>query len=491
MAKLYVFGIGGTGARVLKSLTMLLAAGVKIDTDEIVPIVIDPDHAAADLTRTIKLMQDYNKIYNRIDHNNYNQNIFFGTKINMDIIPGVRMPLQNTENTDFQTYIGLPLMTDEHGRHNANYALTKMLFSDKNLNATMEVGFKGNPNIGSVVLNQFVASDEFTNFAASVGQNDRIFIISSIFGGTGASGFPLLLKNLRAIGETLPGYDNVRNAVIGAISVLPYFNVTPDNNPDGASRSEIDSATFISKTKAALSYYERNITEANALYYIADNISKQYPNSEGGTSQQNDAHFIELAAALAIIDFVSVSDLSTSNGKPDNAIYKEFGIKTEAREIAFADLDGITNLNIKKPLTAFTLFCKYLSEQVRDSYKTQPWAKDHKFDENFLGRSFFRAELGDFRNAYMQWLSEMAGNVRSFKPFDLREKKEDVFSLITGETPTSIKSLKYMLKSNYSLFDAFLNQKQGKLKTDGSQEQFFIELFYNAIDALIQSKFRM
>ena len=28
MAKLYIFGIGGTGSRVLRSLTMLLAAGV-------------------------------------------------------------------------------------------------------------------------------------------------------------------------------------------------------------------------------------------------------------------------------------------------------------------------------------------------------------------------------------------------------------------------------------------------------------------------------
>ncbi len=40
MSKLYIFGIGGTGARVLKSLTMLLAAGVKLaDTDAVVPVL--------------------------------------------------------------------------------------------------------------------------------------------------------------------------------------------------------------------------------------------------------------------------------------------------------------------------------------------------------------------------------------------------------------------------------------------------------------------
>jgi len=436
-------------------------------------------------------MQDYNKIYNRIDHNNYNQNAFFGTKINLDIIPSVRMPLLNTENTDFQTYIGLPLMTDENGKPNANYALAKMLFSEKNLDATMKVGFKGNPNIGSVVLNQFAISDEFKNFAASVGQDDRIFIISSIFGGTGASGFPLLLKNLRAIGDTQSGCENVKNATIGAISVLPYFDVAPDNNPDEERRSEIDSATFISKTKAALSYYERNMTEANALYYIADNISKQYANSEGGTAQQNDAHFVELVAALAVIDFAGLTGLSTQNGQPQNIVYKEFGMKKGAREIAFGDLDAKTNATIKKPLTAFTLFCKYLQEQIWDSYKNQPWAKDHKFDENFLKSAFFQSELSDIKIAYLQWLTEMSKNVRAFRPYDLRKKKNDVFSLITGETPAKVRDLSMLTKSNYDLFDAFLNAKQGKIKRDSTPEQIFVELFYKTIDELVKSKFRL
>ena len=53
MSKLYVFGIGGTGSRVIKSLTMLLASGVRMKSDAIVPIIIDPDVAAADLTRTL------------------------------------------------------------------------------------------------------------------------------------------------------------------------------------------------------------------------------------------------------------------------------------------------------------------------------------------------------------------------------------------------------------------------------------------------------
>ena len=50
MSKIYIFAIGGTGSRVLKSLTMLLAAGVKTNASEIVPIIIDPDAACGDKT---------------------------------------------------------------------------------------------------------------------------------------------------------------------------------------------------------------------------------------------------------------------------------------------------------------------------------------------------------------------------------------------------------------------------------------------------------
>jgi hypothetical protein len=485
MAKLYVFGIGGTGSRVLKSLTMLMAAGIKIQDNagqscEIVPIVIDPDHAAADLTRTIKLMQDYKKVYNRLDHNNSMVSSFFATKMNMEIIPSVRMPLNNTLDVDFKEYIGLSLMKDDRGNSDANYALASMLFSQKNLDAKMEVGFKGNPNIGSVVLNQFAQSNEFKNFVSSFGQNDRIFIISSIFGGTGASGFPLLLKKLRAVSAEMSGNNNVKNAVIGAVTVLPYFDVKPSE------KSEIDSSTFVSKTKAALSYYDRNMTEANALYYIGDRVAKQYENSEGGMTQRNEAHFVELAAALAIADFASQSDLSTVNGMPANTVYKEFGIREVADQIIFGTLDGKTNSKIKKPLTAFTLFCKYLNEQIWNS-KTQPWAKDRGFDDSFLSGEFFQTELSDIKTAYLEWLSEMSANYRAFAPYDLRIKKDDVYSMIKGEKPAKVASL----KANYALFDDRLNSKQDKVRRDASKEHIFIELFYLAIDEVVKSKFRM
>ena len=61
MSKLYVFAIGGTGSRVLKALTMLMASGVNVPVEKIVPIIIDADEAGGNKTDTVKIMYIYRK----------------------------------------------------------------------------------------------------------------------------------------------------------------------------------------------------------------------------------------------------------------------------------------------------------------------------------------------------------------------------------------------------------------------------------------------
>lgn len=505
MSKLYVFGIGGTGSRVLKSLTMLMASGVKVQDNagncyDIVPIVIDPDHAAADFTRMVKLMQDYKKVRNMLNFSTANTNVFFCNNLNLTVLSGqaqteqLTMNLGNTQNTDFKTYIGLNAMKDANGKEDANFALTSMLFSERNLNSMMDVGFKGNPNIGSIVLNQFIDSPEFINFAASFGQGDRIFIVSSIFGGTGASGFPLLLKNLRAIPNTVNGNGLIKTAPVGAISVFPYFDIAPDSNPDDNQRSQIDSSTFISKTKAALSYYDKNINETNILYYIGDNIAKQYKNSEGGSTQQNDAHFIELAAALAIVDFAAIPSnqmvtniVGNNNGTPERTDYREFGIVNDTSTILFSDLELATRTLIRRQMTQFVLFCKYMNDQIGDSKmggsQQQPWAKDNGIDNNFLSSTFYQSDLKGIKTAYLGWLKEMGANNRAFTPFDLSLGKSELFDIIIGENSRR----KFFSSKNYALFDSILN----KQKVAGDKEQKFVELFYRATEQLVKEKFNM
>ena len=142
--KLYIFGIGGTGSRVIKSLVMLASSGVNIDADAIVPIIIDPDFANRE----------------KLSFNTVINNTFFGINIE-NVVNDHRLTLKDTKNKKFREFIEFDTLSKE------NQALASILFSETNLESDMEVGFKGNPNIGSIVLNQFTDSQDFLNFAAA------------------------------------------------------------------------------------------------------------------------------------------------------------------------------------------------------------------------------------------------------------------------------------------------------------------------------------
>ncbi len=485
--KIFLFGIGGTGSRVIKSLTMMAAAGVDIQASAIVPIVIDPDFANADLTRTIEQIKTYSAVRKSLDFTASSKNQFFKTDI-QDVVNGYRFRLKDTKNKKFKEFIQYDTLGKE------NKAFASMLFSENNLEADMEVGFKGNPNIGSVVLNQFTDSEDFIAFASAFKPGDRVFIISSIFGGTGASGFPLILKNIRSILSSLPNCDAIQNAPVGAITVLPYFAVKPEDN------SAINSSTFVGKTKAALHYYENNVTgnnsSVNVLYYIGDECNKQYENIEGGNLQKNNAHIIEFAAALSIVDFASIGDsdssmvcLKDSNGRiyAPSPRFKEFGMDNDASRVVFTDLTRKTRDIVCVPMTQFVLFSKYVKKHIKKALSL-PWAKDNDFNESFL-KSSFASDLDKMSTAYLEWLKEMDDNDRGFKPFNLDISDSQLFGIVENIKPSKVKGLKGFLKSGYDLFDAFLDADHTSLPKS-TKEQKFMELFYIVTNKLVSGKYK-
>lgn len=475
MSKLYVFGIGGTGSRVLKALTMLLASGVDCAADTIVPIIIDPDDSAADKTRAVTAMDRYMKIRKKLDFSTADQNKFFKTEIcPVDGMENFGFPLKNTRDCYFKDFIKIDEL------NTANRALVSLLFSEKNLDSDMKVGFKGNPNIGSVVLNQFATSQEYRDFANGFQQGDRIFIISSIFGGTGASGFPLLLKTIRSDRDS-QSWNLISNAKVGAVTVLPYFNVSQDDN------SGVDSSTFASKTKSALAYYEHNISAnggINALYYIGDNVPASYENHDGGSEQRNNAHIIELCSALAILKFAATSD----NDLSGETLHYEYGLdtdKADIEQIIFGDLGRETKGLIQKPMTQLLLMYKYLLNECLKEYKHQPWAIDNSLDSSFFTSDFYN-DLLDLLDNYREWLMEMADNNRAFKPFNV-ERVKPLFDMIVGQSPAKMPTM----SSNYALCDSILNSPWSKWNKAAAREQKFIELFYRATKKLVERKYNM
>lgn len=473
MSKLFIFGIGGTGARVMRSLTMLMAAGVKLNVDAIIPIMIDPDAGNADLSRTTALMNKYTSINTKLDK--LGTNHFFSTKIN-SVVPNNLMEIKDTADVSFANYIGLSTMDK------TSQCLLKMLFSKNNLNSDMKVGFKGNPNIGSVVLNQIVQSEAFQNFSSQIEQGDKVFIINSIFGGTGASGFPLLLKILRR--STIADFTKASvasNAVVGAVTVLPYFTVKSESEET----SSINSTTFISKSKSALAYYEENIyknKEIDDLYFIGDDLKSQpYPNNEGGPLQKNKAHLIEMMAASAIVHFSNNSN-SQRSGMPRCL---ELGLKDaeNTNKVSFNLLnEGMKNM-LYKPLISFTLMANIFHYQFSEVSSVK-----QDFNSQFSGiySMDFIKDLRSFLNEYREWLNDMESNQRSLKFFNLDCEKEP-FKLVAGVDPMNSRLFS---RKNYNLIYHRLSDAISKInivkKDDPSA---FMEVFFVAISKLVDEKF--
>lgn len=487
---LYVFGIGGTGARVIKALTMLLASGVRVpNTNSIIPILIDPDNANGDLTRTLELLRMYRDIRS---HTEQDVNGFFYNELkSLADAEGA-----NTTNTfHFQlTGIGsnrFKELIELSSMSRASQAMSRLLFSDTNLNADMQVGFKGNPNIGSVVLNRFKDSPVFQAFANAFNEGDRIVIIGSIFGGTGAAGLPLLVKNLRDADPALPKHQLLRDAPIAAISVLPYFDVQGD---EGVS---IDSNTFVSKTKAALTYYAENLcrnNSLNALYYLGDVVSNTQKGADGASAQRNKAHFIELAAAMAIVNFMgySANNLAVSKGKAQAPMYFEYGLKQPATEIHFEHLGPEMHQQAGKSLAQYFLFQKFFREYYREMPENTGWMMNgtNKLQLKALDQRMVN-DLNRFNDYFNEWLKEMEESTTSFRPFRRDVEGKDILNSVTGfeDQPGMVEKLKGL--KGLHAFSYKLSKHEAKLKPLGSSDRKLFGLFYTTTRELVENRIKL
>lgn len=478
MNKLFVFGIGGTGARVIKSLAMLLAAGVPIKASRIVPILIDPDARNGDTVRTMNLLKLYKSIHAELGSR---EKGFFQTEIatlqdvwddkNGRLSSGFNFPFLASNET-FESFI------DYHNLSNRSQDLLSLLFGKRSRESTLEVGFKGNPNIGSIVLNKLTESVEFNLFGRAFNPGDRIFIVSSIFGGTGAAGFPLLLKKFRSAESTFAGAGAIQNAIIGALTVKPYFGLQ-DNDT-----SAIDSNTFITKTKAALAYYQHNLQGLNALYYLADSISKSYQNSEGGEEQRNQAHLVEMVGALSLIDFMDYRDSELSEGR---TVYHEYGLKSDAgnvRQVTFGHLPAETKTLIGQPLTQLSVFAKHFTEHLREAGR-HPYHASLELDKKLDSEPFYKDLQTFFREHFYPWLRELHDNDRALRLFNLNT---DLSLLINGGKP--IREGKIIKSAvDFSYLDGLFTNLRTSVIRDKSPKDF-MELMHQGIGKLFEENIK-
>ena len=372
--KLFLFAIGGTGERVLRSTAMLLAAGVPaFNGYDIYPIIIDYDAANKDKDRTRDILRLYQKI-NRIAYANHslssmpkddgNKGQFFGCP--MKEIRGLKDFVLdfNPGNTDlkFRNKIGFDQMS---GQLLPTQSLIESLYDTSDdptteLNLDLAVGFKGNPNIGSVIFHKLGDYPEYESFVSTyrAEQGDKVVVIGSLFGGTGASGIPVLAQRIK---KDIPNVD------MATLMIQPYF--APEIVRGGA----INAHLFESKTKAALNFYECSGIKRSmrAVYHIGDPYPTIIPYHEGGAEQENNANPVEFISALAIAHYCGENVPAGTFGNEymygleRDIVSKvdETGKQNSCRLFA-DDFDQATKENVLNYLTALAYALKYTSNDV-------------------------------------------------------------------------------------------------------------------------------
>lgn len=423
MPKLFIFAIGGTGERVLRSFTMVLASGAPtFDNYEVFPIIIDYDTENADKKRTVTLLQNYATVHDSaFTRHSETSDIkgqagqFFAAKLrNLNGLENYVFPFKPaTSNEKFREHIGYDKLagTGENGTLGTAKLLSSLYDEsdrpDTELNLDMTVGFKGNPNIGSVVFHTINSTNEFAAFRARFQpeSGDKVIVIGSLFGGTGASGIPEIVKSIDAMNN---------GAKIATILVLPYF--APMEKKDGA----IQASRFNSKTKAALNFYKDSglMDKIDKVYYVGDPYPTVVPYSEGGKDQRNNANAVELIAAMMIEHYVSGrgGNLKEFKYSPDANIVVRPGQKS-AQRLFLYDFDSITIDKVLNHLVELAIGLKLFHDEI---YSRRALAKDFyrflKLDdavgkvENEDTSNRLRnlcTALKKFYSEYQTWLKEM------------------------------------------------------------------------------------
>lgn len=488
MRNTFIFGIGGTGARVLRALTMLLAAGSKLnDTDKVIPIIVDVDAKNADTTRTLKALESYKLIRKTAysaqrgadgsDHSTgfFNTNLNTLSSLQTDgaekIDDSFQLRFDNLE-TSFIKYLD----PKEELVNDVTMDMLRALYDDTpsdhdryentELNLRLDEGFKGNPNIGCVVFNSLSTLNEYQFVARSINPDDRIFIVSSIFGGTGSSGFPQLIKLIK-------GDDRLRNIKLGALTVMPYYKI--EAKKKAGDNGKISSESFDAKTEAALSYYAKHLAgQLNALYHVWDMPTKQYEYNAGGVHQLDPAHLVEMIGATSIIDFINKTD--DALGTAGLTKYFDYGIIQNSSSVDFRHFYSWSAQQIMKPLALFSYAMKIYRDylpQLQDQVFYKDMLKDH------LHSDFFYQTLSSFFDTHFRgWLKEMANNERKFEPVQL---DEELNRFITGKSIAVKKILGVVVDAGIS--PLFLKEKLGrideelrKMIPDSEKKRRFLQL---------------
>jgi hypothetical protein len=291
----FVVAVGGTGAKLMQSLIHLGAAGMfPPERPDLSGLLVDPDESNGNIDECKTLQETYQACENLA----VGKTDLFRSKIKLT---GPWTPLTNQRTDTLRDIFNYNQLAN-NGSEEAE--LMDLFFERGELGMSVKQGFRGRPAIGAAVFANSVNFDrdpwkDFHETVKNAGavRPPHILFAGSVFGGSGASGVPTLVRLVSTYLQKDAG-----NARYGLILFLPFFQF---RQIEGEA-IQADPASFPTATAEALKYYnERGFLQiCRSMYALGEEVPAEMAVSAvGAKEQRNEAHFIELLAALGAVRF--------------------------------------------------------------------------------------------------------------------------------------------------------------------------------------------
>lgn len=317
MSKLFLIVGGGAGAKIAEAFTHLCAAG--LGPSEAHLLFVDGDTGNGNLGRAVNTVKDYI----RLQHSwvrAAGHIPAFDAAAN-----GSAGPTASTGRSLFGTTLFIYPVTDKietiiPGASNLRDSLGQdhefadvldLLYDADEQATRCEDGFRARPNLGCLLMSRYLrvtltvgpgaAFIEQLSGASADSAHTRVAVAGSIFGGTGASMFPVVRN---AIENAVRKHRNVEKLDFGnfhwcSVMLLPYFRPTERRDSVDPSRSLLDASS-------TLQYYSTAGSPYSCVYLIGsdDPGRNRVRPVTGSRDQCNPSFFEEVIAALALLDFL-------------------------------------------------------------------------------------------------------------------------------------------------------------------------------------------
>jgi hypothetical protein len=303
-----IIGVGGTGAKIVEAVLHLASCG--LGPDDIKVGLVDQDHANGNVTRAVRLLKTIQEArgfwrsaggQHRISATNVVPVDLLGADVEA-ISPGFEAWTPHVgKDVSLSGLLGSMPQEDKF--------LFDLLFlkGPAEQDMLLDEGYQRRPHIGSAAITARLGDEDafWKRLVQLVRQSQdgtevRLLLASSVFGGTGAAGFPTFARIVR---RKLREEGILRNIRIGGVLMLPYFSFKPSGV------NAVEASHLLLEAQAALNYYHAAFKDRrhyfDEVYLVgwAPAFHLDYYSSGAG-SQENPALAPELVGALGACRFL-------------------------------------------------------------------------------------------------------------------------------------------------------------------------------------------